>query len=307
MASQPTGHVFISYAREDHDYVRYLADSLHERGFEIWVDDGVGFDDRWWQSTVQAVRSSAAFVIVMTPRSEASEWIERVTLLALREQKPVFPLLLRGKPFPLLITTQYFDVTSGKMPPQEFYTQLEWVASSVSRPPTRTPRPGTVPDVVRREPAVPRIFISYRRDDSAGYAGRLYDRLSDQFDQNQVFMDVGNIEPGLDFVETIESAVSSVDVLIAVIGKQWLTITDSAGRRRLENPEDIVQLEIATAINRNIRVIPALVGGAIMPRSTDLPESLKNLARRSAIEISDTRFHYDVDRLIEVLEKVLTT
>jgi formylglycine-generating enzyme required for sulfatase activity len=150
-----------------------------------------------------------------------------------------------------------------------------------------------------------RIFISYRRDDSAGYAGRLYDRLSERFGQGQIFMDIDTIEPGLDFVEVIEKAVGSCGVLIALIGRQWLTITDATGHRRLDNPEDFVRLEIATALDRNIRVIPVLVRGAPMPRSTDLPDALKKLARRNALEISDTRFHYDVDRLIETLEKVL--
>jgi len=149
------------------------------------------------------------------------------------------------------------------------------------------------------------IFSSYRRDDSAGYAGRLYDRLSDRFGKDQVFMDVAKIEPGLDFVEVIEEAVGSCDVLIALIGKQWLTITDATGRRRLDDPEDLVRLEIAAALSRNIRVIPVLVRGATMPRSRDLPKALEKLARRNALEISDTRFDYDVNRLIETLESAI--
>jgi formylglycine-generating enzyme required for sulfatase activity len=133
----------------------------------------------------------------------------------------------------------------------------------------------------------------------------LYDRLSQRFGGDQIFMDIDTIEPGLDFVEVIEKAVGSCDVLIALIGRQWLTITDATGRRRLDNPEDFVRLEIATALDRNIRGIPVLVRGATMPRSTDLPDVLKKLSRRNALEISDTRFHYDVNRLIETLEKVL--
>jgi hypothetical protein len=149
-----------------------------------------------------------------------------------------------------------------------------------------------------------RIFISYRREDSAGYAGRLYERLSKRFGGDDVFMDITTVEPGLDFVEVIEKAVGSCDVLIALIGRQWLTVTDATGHRRLDDPEDFVQLEIATALDRNIRVIPVLVGGATMPHSTDLPNALKKLSRRHALEISDTRFHYDVTRLIETLEMV---
>jgi hypothetical protein len=139
---------------------------------------------------------------------------------------------------------------------------------------------------------VARIFISYRRDDSGGWTGWLSDRLHQHFGRDNVFMDIDTIEPGLDFVEVIEQAVGSCDALIALIGNQWLTITDDSGRRRLDNPEDFVRLEIAAALARNIRVIPALVPGARMPRSTDLPYVLQLLARRNAHEISDRRFHY---------------
>ena len=100
------------------------------------------------------------------------------------------------------------------------------------------------------------IFISYRRDTSAMSAGRLYDRLSSHFASNQIFMDVDTIEPGVDFVRTIEEAVAACDVLIAVIGGRWLISPDEKGRRRLDNPEDFVRVEIATALKRGIRVIP---------------------------------------------------
>ena len=147
-----------------------------------------------------------------------------------------------------------------------------------------------------------KIFISYRRDDSAAHAGRLYDRLEGHFGQGQVFMDVDAIEPGLDFVQVVQQAVNDCDGLVAVIGGEWLQAADAAGDRRLEDPVDLVRLEIATALERGIRVIPVLVQGAQMPQATDLPEDLKRLASRNALEISDTRFRSDVDRLIEALE-----
>jgi TIR domain/Sel1 repeat len=153
---------------------------------------------------------------------------------------------------------------------------------------------------------VSRIFISYRREDSGGWAGRLYDRFSQHFGRDNVFMDIDTIEPGLDFAEVIEQAVSSCDALVALIGRQWLTITDDAGRRRLDNPEDFVRLEIAAALTRKIRVIPVLVQDAPMPRPADLPDDLKRLSRRNALEISDIRFHSDVNRLITVLDSVLS-
>jgi tetratricopeptide (TPR) repeat protein len=149
------------------------------------------------------------------------------------------------------------------------------------------------------------VFISYRRDDEKYAAGRLYDHLSQHFPKNQIFIDVDNLEPGVDFIEAIEASVGSCDALIAVIGKRWLTSTDQEGKRRLDNPEDFVRLEIATALKRNIRVIPVLVDGALMPRSSDLPDNLQPLVRRNALDVSHNRFNADSGRLLAVLEKVL--
>lgn len=148
------------------------------------------------------------------------------------------------------------------------------------------------------------IFINYRREDSAGHAGRLFDRLSLRF-PGRVFMDVDTIEPGTDFVEVIEHAVGCCEVLIVMMGDQWLSITDASGRRRLDNASDFVRLEIAAALERNIRIIPVLVEGAVMPRPEDLPEDLGKLTRRNAIELSDARWTFDVDRLIQTIEGVL--
>ena len=128
-----------------------------------------------------------------------------------------------------------------------------------------------------------RVFISYRRQESSGLAGRLYDRLAARFGDDQVFMDVDTIALGVDFAEVITQAVSTCEVLLAVIGPRWLTATDEDGRRRLDDPDDLVRLEIAAALERDIRVIPILVEGAVMPRRQQLPEALAGLARRNAL------------------------
>ena len=112
---------------------------------------------------------------------------------------------------------------------------------------------------------MPRIFISYRRDDSAGHTGRLYDRLIDHFGRGQVFMDVDTVKPGLDYIQVVHEAVGTCDGFISVIGREWLHASDSTGRRRLENPADLVRLEIAAALERDIRVVPVLVQGVQMP------------------------------------------
>lgn len=145
------------------------------------------------------------------------------------------------------------------------------------------------------------IFISYRREDAAGHAGRLYDRLSAHVGGDKIFIDIDRIQPGENFVEVIRRAISSCDVLLVLIGAKWLTLTDETGHRRLDNPEDFVSLEIAAALQREVRVIPVLVQGASMPRREDLPEKLQDLGLKHAIELSDARWGHDVTRLIEVL------
>jgi formylglycine-generating enzyme required for sulfatase activity len=151
-----------------------------------------------------------------------------------------------------------------------------------------------------------RMFISYRRDDTGGYSLLLFDRLARVFGRNQIFMDIDSLEPGRDFVEVIQKAVGSCDALLALIGKQWLTIADENGCRRIDMPEDFVRLEIAAALERNIRVIPVLVRGARMPSSDELPEVLRPLARRHAVALSDGRIDYDLQRLVGVLGRLPT-
>jgi len=137
------------------------------------------------------------------------------------------------------------------------------------------------------DPVSGRVFISYRRQETSGLAGRLYERLAARLSDDQVFMDVDTIAPGLDFAEVITEAVSTCEVLLAVIGPRWLDAKDEDGQRRLEDPDDIVRLEIAAALERNIRVIPILVEGAQMPRLQQLPDgSFTAMPARPPIESS---------------------
>jgi hypothetical protein len=150
-----------------------------------------------------------------------------------------------------------------------------------------------------------RVFISYRREETAYAAGWLHHLLADRFGREQIFADVDSIALGDNFVEVIRSAVGSSDVLLALIGAQWLTMTDEHGRRRLDNPDDFVRLEIEAALARNVRVIPILVSGARMPRGDELPPSLAELVHRQALELSHSRFDTDTSRLLNVLDTTL--
>ena len=147
-----------------------------------------------------------------------------------------------------------------------------------------------------------RIFISYRRRDSAPYARSLHERLVDDFRRERIFMDITGIDPGENFVRRIEQALDGVDAVIVLIGDRWSTVRNDDGQARINDPADFVHIEIATALARGKRVYPVLVGGATMPAADDLPEPLKGLSELNAVELSDTRWNYDTGRLIDVLK-----
>src|SRR5688572_9536630 len=146
------------------------------------------------------------------------------------------------------------------------------------------------------------IFISYRRDDAAAYAGRLYDGLRQRYGEDHVFMDVDRIQPGENFASVIERSVQNADVMLAVIGETWLTVTNDAGQRRLDDPEDFVRLEIKAALDAGLRVIPVLVGGASMPAEDALPPVLRRLAGVQAVTLSNERWDYDAERLTRSID-----
>jgi hypothetical protein len=149
------------------------------------------------------------------------------------------------------------------------------------------------------------IFISYRRQDSIGSTGRLYDRLIDHFTPDKIFMDIDTIPLGEDFLKVIEQAINESDILLVVIGRHWLNFADKQGARLLDNPEDFVRIEIRTALAQNIKIVPVLVENATMPSAKDLPDDLKALSTRNAVEISYTRFNFDTEKLIVFLKKII--
>jgi hypothetical protein len=146
------------------------------------------------------------------------------------------------------------------------------------------------------------VFISYRRSDAQAWAGRLGADLATAFGDVARFFDLASIAPGADYMDVIERAVADADAVLVLIGPQWADTRDSAGRRRLEDPDDVVAAEIAQALKPGRLVIPVLLGSAEMPASTDLPEPLRPLRRRNAIELSECRWAFDCNRLFDALE-----
>ncbi|MGH8546347.1 MAG: tetratricopeptide repeat protein [Gammaproteobacteria bacterium] len=146
---------------------------------------------------------------------------------------------------------------------------------------------------------MPRVFLNYRREDSEGIAGRIFDRLRVHFGPENVFRDLDTIKPGAEFASVIGEEIAKCDALIAIIGNEWLEAKDVEGKRRLDSPRDFVRTEIAEALSRKKIVIPTLVEGARMPGPKDLPTEIASLAERNAIEISPARFEHDLERLIK--------
>jgi TIR domain len=227
----------------------------------------------------------------MATETSFSLWVLAIALLALTLW------ISLGKPRNLLkfyrdANQPPYDTTSNKQttdpPPAESNSQ----AAAEHLPQARR--------VVK---APTSIFISYRRQDSGDVTGRIYDRLVQQFGREAIFKDVDSIPLGVDFRGVLDNAVGQCNLLLAVIGRQWLSGQNESGARRLDDPRDFVRIEIESAIRRDIPVIPLLVQGAGMPGENDLPTSLQALVYRNAIPIRpDPDFHHDIDRLIKGIE-----
>ena len=146
------------------------------------------------------------------------------------------------------------------------------------------------------------IFVSYRRTDAPAHAGRIYDRLVARFGKDNVYKDLDSTAPGADFAEIIDETIAGCDAVVVVIGRDWLSATGRWRRgRQLDDPQDWVRREIAAALERNIRVVPILVGGARMPSPDELPEDVEMLARRHAVQLSETAWTPQLDQLIDSL------
>ena len=147
-------------------------------------------------------------------------------------------------------------------------------------------------------------FVSYRRGDTAPQAGRLYDLLVDRLGRQSVFMDANSIEPGRDFTQAIESAISDSSTVIVLIGQDWLSIKNSSGVRRIDTANDYVRTEIEAAIRSGLHIVPLLVNGAEMPAANDLPATIRPLCTRQAVMADDFSFLRDIEPVLDVVERL---
>jgi hypothetical protein len=183
-------------------------------------------------------------------------------------------------------------------------TEMDQPSARISQPPIMTDLDDTwKSSLTTKQSSV--VFISYRREATGPYARLFYNLLAERLGKENVFLDVINIKGGDDFVKVIKREAASCSALIELIHKDWLDAKDEEGRRRLDDPEDFVRLEISIALGRNIPVIPVLIDGASMPRRKDLPAALADFSQRNFLEVSYSRLDSDVDELVKALEKHL--
>lgn len=151
------------------------------------------------------------------------------------------------------------------------------------------------------------LFVSYRRSDSQGWAGRLAADLARAFGDVALFLDTESIAPGEDFARALDGAIGRAEAMLVLIGPRWLSARGEGDSRRLDDPADFVRREIAAGLAGGLRVIPVLLGGAAMVKAEQLPEPIAQLAARQAFELSDTRWDYDCDRLLQAIERNTST
>lgn len=325
-ASEPS-KVFISYNRADRDWAEWIAGTIERTGYEPILDlwhfrPGQNF-------VVWMQRASAEADITIAVLSEAylkaeftqPEWARAFAQDPTGEKRQLIPVRVNPCSLPgLLKPIKYIDLVG--LGEQDAERALVDGLKPSGRPtqPTRFPKEPADPGMSSGFPpnvssaslgalfkdhdAATRIFICYRRDDSSGHAGRLFDALAKKFGESKIFMDVAGIEPGADFVEVIEKSVASCHILLAVIGRNWLAYRGSKRKRRLDDPNDYVRLEIQAALKKGIRIIPIFVQGAQMPGVDSLPEDIRKLARKQGFDLRDNRWNDDVTSFISSLQRM---
>jgi hypothetical protein len=295
-------YVFLCYSQHDRPYVDRLVAFLAAGGVTSWYDFQLVTGDRWDQVLTERIKNSAAVLVVMTPESDQSLWVNRELNYATDLGKPIIPLLLAGEPFMALADIQYADVRGGTMPSD---TLLALIRSLTTRPEQVTPsRAGSS----LANPVVTKIFLGYRRSDAAFPAHWLFEHLSHRFDRvmpkGSIFMDV-DIDLGVDFEHRVRAAIIQCRVLLVLVGSTWLTVVDEDGIRRLDDPEDMVRREIELGIENRVRIVPVVLRPATMPKAKYLPDSIRPFATLNAAFIDAETFRADADKLADRLENML--
>jgi hypothetical protein len=317
--------VFLSYSKEFRSLTESAAHFLESQGFSVWWDTSLVGGDVYHKVIVAEIKACKAAVVIWTPASIQSDWVYSEATRAHRRKKLV-PVKVADldvddipAPFDALHVIDYDkkdDWTSailklagtpvGGSAPEPTANAPATVTRARSlwswlwpapRPPTAPPRatPG------RKAAGIDgwrRIFISYRRGDSVS-ARIIRDMLRGHFAQAMVFMDIENIAPGIDFAQEIRNRVNESDATLVIIGPEWASARNERGQPRIKDHNDFVAQEIALALDSGKPIIPVLVNGARLPKVSELPHSIADLANRNAYVVRPEHFHEDMERLIK--------
>jgi len=333
--NRPPGDSQQGWVTQFHQDVATRLGQLLGRQVRIWRDEKPWGTDDPSDGTEEAVRSSRAFVCIISPQYLDSVSCRRELLFIGRQARVVgasksnlFYVLkspvdrARVPDLRRFVGYEFFfqDPVSGQVAElypsrtnqtderrQAFWQRFSDLAGDIApvldsgeaAKPTITP--GAALTSIDRQT----LFLCYRREDTEDAAGRLHDRLTATFGQDRVFMDIDSVPLGIDFVDHVTEQIAKCSAVIVMIGKQWLTIKDKKRRRRLDFEDDLVRAEIRAALQQKIPVIPVTVQNAALPHADDLPDDIRPLVRRNGIELSATRWSTDVERLIKELERVL--
>jgi hypothetical protein len=298
------GHVFISYSRQDRAYVQQLAEDLRRQAIDVWLDDVIVTGERWASVIQRAIDSAAGVLVVMSSDSANSEWVQYEIDYARHHAKPILPLLLNGRPFVSLATLQFEDVSGGRAPSEPFVAGLRALAN---RPVVTSPDVG--PTVSLEDRSGTKIFVNYRRSDSAFAAHWMHQSLVDWFGHNtqhgpdSFFIDV-NIEPGRKFKDVVRESIRQCQVLLAVVGDRWLD-AELNGMRRLDLEGDLVRQEIELALEYRVTIVPLILEPAVMPVAEQLPSSIREMTDFQAVHIQAANFRSSVDYLAPKLAQIL--
>jgi len=292
--------VFLSYADEDSHVANQIAAGLRLSGIAVSPAHPPQ-QTRGVKAVARELAAAKCLLVLWSEHSVRNELIKAeahyardrgVIVSAMLSQQHV-PTTFRGESCADLTNWNGYAAGDG-------FTHLtRLVESRLAARPHAARTPGHAP-----EPS-PTIFLCYRREDTQDAAGRLHDRLVDAYGPERVFMDIDSVPLGIDFVDHVTEQISRCSAVIVMIGRQWLKLKDKRRRRRLDNDDDLVRIEIAAALKQKVPVIPVLVQDVAMPDPDHLPDNIRSLVRRNGIGLSATRWRTDVERLIKELDRLM--
>jgi hypothetical protein len=319
--------IFLSYVLDDLDKADRLRTAFRQQGWTVWWSPVTLFRSEAEVSEAEVLdrelKNAKVIVALWSRHAARGPFSVSGSLEHMSPALPVLVLLDKAEPPPEFLPVRPFDLSDwdGSESHVGLQILLRHLYELIPTPLRSAAPPASFEELslseiqegarqAIKEGGVARskdearfggVFISYRRNEAAAYAGRLYDRLTARFGRERVFIDMENVGRGEDFVEAITDAAESCAVMIALISRQWARATGG----EQDEEEDYVRLEVAAALGRKIPLIPIMIQGASMPRAKELPDDLAPIARRNAFELRDARWERDVEDLILDLEKLL--